>query len=93
MNGTARTFSAQYNEAGNRTQLPGPFGYTTGFTWDQTGRITGHSESGWLVGQHGYDPFGRRTSLATGFATMAAFRTYGYHGASRLQRSRTNPRA
>ena len=83
MDGTPRTLTSQHNEAGERTMLSGAFGYTTGFTWDQTGRIIGHGESSYPIGQYGYDPFGRRTSLATGFGTVAASRSYGYDPAGR----------
>ena len=88
MDGTAHTLTSQYNEAGQRTMLSGnaaAWGYSTGFNWDQTGRIIGHGESSFAIGQYGYDAFGRRTSLNTGFATMGAFRSFGYDPAGRLQ--------
>jgi RHS repeat-associated protein len=85
MDGTARTMTSQYDEAGARTALSGAFGYTTNFASDQTGRPTGHGESGYLIGEYGYDAFGRRTSLGTGFATMAASRSWGYGPDARLQ--------
>jgi RHS repeat-associated protein len=83
MDGTSRSLTSLYNEGSQRTALNGAFGYTTNFAWDAAGRITGHGESGYLIGQYGYDPFGRRTSLGTGFATMAAFRSYHYDTAGR----------
>jgi RHS repeat-associated protein len=87
MDGTSRALNSQYNDAGNRTALTGTnaWGYTTGFVWDQAGRPTAHTESGYPIGQYGYDQFGRRTSLATGFATMGAFRSWNFGTSGRLE--------
>jgi RHS repeat-associated protein len=91
MDGTSRSLTSLYNEGSQRTALNGAFGYTTNFAYDAAGRITGHGESGYLIGQYGYDAFGRRTSLGTGFATMAASRGYGYDAAGRLETLTHNP--
>jgi RHS repeat-associated protein len=84
MDGTARTFSYQYDSAGNRTRLAISSGYVMNWTYDSAGAMTGLVDgvNQPLVGIS-YDPAGRRQGLALG-PTGASTATYGYDPVNRL---------
>jgi RHS repeat-associated protein len=84
MDGTARTFSDQYDSAGNRTRLAISSGYVMNWTYDSAGAMTGLVDgvNQPLVGIS-YDPAGRRQGLALG-PTGASTATYGYDPVNRL---------
>jgi len=85
MDGTSRTISSQYDSAGNRIQLTSSNGYWLAFDYDLANRMTAIRESGgWSAVKFGFDPAGRRSSLASGTGALPAT-AYGYDPAGRLQ--------
>ena len=76
MGGVARTLRSHYDPSGNRVLLAGDSGYRAPFRYDRAGRMTAYEGAVSI----GYDPAGRRSSLAMGGSTAA----YTYDGPGRL---------
>lgn len=66
MDGVARTFSSQYDSAGNRITLSSPSNYFAAYDYDVLGRMTAYKEGATPIVRFGYDSKGGRSSLVTG---------------------------
>ncbi|HEX8063005.1 MAG TPA: RHS repeat-associated core domain-containing protein [Allosphingosinicella sp.] len=83
MDGTARTFSSQYDAAGNRIALAGSSDYYAAYDFDLLGRMTVYREGATPIVRLSYDSNGRRSSLVTGAGSTSTL-AYGYDPAGRL---------
>jgi RHS repeat-associated protein len=85
MDGTARTISSQYDLGSRRTHVGATTGYAMNFSYDAAGNMTslydGNNET---IVQFGYDPAGRRQTLALGPGGSSPV-SYGYDAVGRLQ--------
>lgn len=76
--GASRTFSYQYDAAGNRTRLTHPDGTYFTYDHDTIGNVTAIRENGAASGvgvlaQYEYDSLGRRTKLTRGNGTFTSY--------------------
>jgi YD repeat-containing protein len=83
MDGTARSFSSQYDAAGNRIALAGSSNYYAAYDYDLLGRMTAYKEGATPIVRFAYDPKGRRSSLVAGAGSTSSI-AYDYDPAGRL---------
>lgn len=83
MDGTPRTFSSQFDVAGNRITLAGSSNYLATFAYDVQGRMTAYKEGAVPIVRLGYDSNGRRSTLAAGAGSTSTL-AYNYDSSGRV---------